>query len=74
VRGLRSRPVGFELPYGCDQSRFRRLRDEWWLVWRISRVRCSERERELEIISQRGTHVAMHVLRSKRAVRRFLDV
>jgi len=44
VRGLRSRPIDFELPGGCDQSRFRQLRDEWWLVWRIWRVHRSERE------------------------------
>lgn len=74
VRGIRSRPAGAVLPDGCDQSRLRRLRDEWWLAWRISRVRGSERKQELEIISRHGTHVAMHVLRSRRAVRRFLDV
>src|SRR6266516_1707330 len=74
VRGIRTRPVDFELPNGCDESRLRRLRDEWCLVWRIWRVRRSERERELEILSQHGKHVAMYVLRSKRAVREFLDV
>jgi hypothetical protein len=35
--------------------------------------RRSEPEREHEIISQHGQHVALHVLRSKRAVREFLD-
>ncbi len=74
VRGVRTRPVGFELPKGCDQSRLRRLRDEWWLAWRIWRVRRSERETELKIVSQHGKHVAMYVLRSKRAVREFLGV
>jgi adenylate kinase family enzyme len=73
LRGIRTRPVGFELPDGCDESRLRRLRDEWWLVWRIWRVRRSERERELTILSQHGRHVALYVLRSKRAVREFLD-
>ena len=73
VRGVRMRPVGFELPNGCDESRSRRLRDEWWLAWRIWRVRRSEREIELKIISQHGKHAAMYVLRSKRAVREFLD-
>jgi adenylate kinase family enzyme len=72
VRGIRTRPVDFELPSGCDESRLRRLRDEWCLAWRIWRVHRSERERELEILSQHGRHVAMHVLRSKRAVREFL--
>jgi len=74
VRGLRSRSVDFELPDGCDQSRFRQVRDEWWLVWRIWRVHRAERERELKIISRHGTQVAIHVLRSKLAVRQFLDV
>src|SRR6516225_5557369 len=61
VRGVRARPAGFELPAGCDQSRARRLRDEWRLAWRIWRVRRSERETELQILSQRGQHVAMYV-------------
>ena len=73
VRGIRKAPVGFELPNGCDYSAWRRLRDEWWLVWRIWRVRRSERERELGILSQHGKHVPLHVLRSRRAVRGFLD-
>src|SRR5579863_1579004 len=74
VRGIRTRPIDFELPNGCDESRLRRLRDEWCLVWRIWRVRRFERESELEILSQHGKHVAMYVLRSKRAMREFLDV
>ena len=74
VRGVRTRPVDFELPDGCDESRLRRLRDEWCLACRICQVRRSEREIELKIVSQHGKHVAMYVLRSKRAVREFLDV
>lgn len=73
ARGVSKRPAGFELPVGCDESAWRRLRDEWWLVWRIWRVRRSERERGLAILSQHGKHVALHVLRSRRAVRGFLD-
>jgi adenylate kinase family enzyme len=73
VRGVRTRPAGFELPAGCDESRVRRLRDEWWLAWRIWRVRRSERERELTILSEHGQHVALHMLRSRRAVREFLN-
>jgi adenylate kinase family enzyme len=73
VRGVRSRPVGFELPAGCDESRLRRFRDEWWLAWRIWRVRRSDREREMKIIAEHGQHVRMHVLRSRRDVRDFLD-
>ena len=73
VRGVRARPAGFELPNGCEESRLRRLCGEWGLVWRIWRVRCCERETELKILSQHGKHVAAYVLRSKRAVREFLN-
>jgi adenylate kinase family enzyme len=73
VRGVRTRPAGFELPAGCDESRVRRLRAEWWLAWRIWRVRRSERDAELKILAQHGQHVAVHMLRSRRAVREFLD-
>ncbi len=72
VRGIR-RPVGFQVPEGCDDSAWRQLRDEWRLVWRIWRVRRSERERELGILSRHGKHVALHVFRSRRAAREFLD-
>lgn len=73
VRGIRARPAGFELPDGCDESRLRRLRGEWHLAWRIWRDRRIERETELRILSQHGRHVATHMLRSRRAVRQFLD-
>lgn len=71
LRGLR-KPVG-EMPQGCDDSAWRRLRDEWRLAVVIWRSRRSEPEREREIICQRGQHAALHVLRSNRAARQFLD-
>jgi hypothetical protein len=49
------------------------LRDEWRLAGRIWRKRHAEPEREREIISQHGPHLAVHVLGSKRAVSDFLD-
>ena len=70
-RGLR-KPVG-ELPEGCDDSPWRRLRDEWRLAVVIWRKRRSEPEREYEVISQHGQHAALYVLRSKRATKEFLD-
>jgi adenylate kinase family enzyme len=73
VRGVRRRPVGFQLPDGCDESAIRRLRDEWVLAWRISRVHRSERELELGILSRHADHVAVYVLRSKRETRDFLS-
>jgi adenylate kinase family enzyme len=72
MRGVRTRPMGFELPNGCDESRWRRLRDEWCLARRIWRVRRSDRERELEIVAQHGKHVSMHLLRSKREASEFI--
>ena len=66
------RPIG-EMPDGCDDSAWRRLRDEWRLAVVICRNRRSEPEREHEIISQHGQHAALHVLRSKRAAKHFLD-
>jgi adenylate kinase family enzyme len=72
VRGIR-RPAGTQMPDGCEDSSWRRLRDEWWLVWQIWRVRRSDNERELEIVKRHAGRVALHVLRSKRAGRDFLS-
>ena len=71
LRGLR-KPVG-EMPEGCDDSPWRRLRDEWRLAIVIWRNRRSEPEREHEIISQYGQHAVLHTLGSKRAAKEFLD-
>jgi adenylate kinase family enzyme len=71
LRGLR-KPVG-EMPDGCADSAWRRLRDEWRIAGRICKKRRSEPEREREIISLHGQHAALHVLTSKRAAREFLD-
>lgn len=73
VRGVRKRPVGFQLPNGCQETAWRRLREEWVLAGDICRVRRSERERELSIVSQHGDHVTLYVLRSKRAARGLLS-
>lgn len=72
IRGTRRRPVGFQLPAGCDESAWRRLRDEWTLIFRIWRVRRTERDLEFRILSQHGDHVTLHVVRSKRSARDFL--
>ncbi|MEX2395159.1 MAG: hypothetical protein WD826_11850, partial [Actinomycetota bacterium] len=66
------RPPGFQPPDGCDDDPWQRLRDEWGIVWRVWRVRHSDRERELGILSQHGRHVPVHMLRSKRDIRQFL--
>ena len=71
-RGIR-RPAGTQMPDGCEDSTWRRVRDEWRAVWRVWRGRNSERERELAIISRHGTHAALHLLRSEQSVQAFLD-
>jgi adenylate kinase family enzyme len=71
LRGLR-KPVG-EMPEGCPDSPWRRLRDEWPLAVEIWRNRRWEPEREQEIILQHGQHAALHVLATKREAREFLD-
>jgi len=71
TRGL-LKPVG-EMPEGCEDSAWRRLRDEWRLVGVIWRARRSEPEQERAIIVADGRHAALHVLGSKRAARAFLD-
>jgi adenylate kinase family enzyme len=73
LRGLRKRPAGFQLPNGCDESAWRRLREEWSLVWRIWRVRRSEREREFSILARSGNEVALYILRTNREARDFLS-
>lgn len=72
MRGLR-RPANSQLPNGCETTTWRQLRDEWWLVWRVWLGRRSERERELVIVAQHGSHAALHVLRSKDEVGAFLE-
>ena len=62
-----------ELPEGCDYSTWARLRDEWRLAGRIWRKRHVEPAREREVILEHGQNLAVHVLRSKRAVSDFLD-
>ena len=62
-----------EMPEGCNDSAWRRLRDEWRVAGRILRKRHSEPEREHEIISQHGQRAALHVLRSRSAASEFLD-
>jgi hypothetical protein len=50
-----------------------RLRDEWWLMWRVWLGRRSERERELALVARHGSHVTLHVLRSRDAIRALLE-
>jgi adenylate kinase family enzyme len=71
MRGL-SKPVG-EMPEGCEDSAWRRLRDEWRLVGVILRNRASEAEQARAIVAEHGRHAAVYALSSKREARAFLD-
>ncbi|WP_344234749.1 hypothetical protein [Kribbella hippodromi] len=61
------------LPEGSEYSRWQRLRAEWRLVPIIWRNRRTELEREQTIIARHGQHTTQYVLKSKRAIREFLD-
>jgi adenylate kinase family enzyme len=61
-----------KLPEGCDYAAWRQLRDEARLAVIIWRNRHTDLERERRIIAEHGKHVAVHVLRSQRAVTDFL--
>ena len=71
LRGLRK--PGGEMPEGCRDSRSRRLRDEWGGVGRIWRNRRSERDCARSEFLRHGSHATVHVLRSRREAREFLD-
>ncbi|MGD0851912.1 MAG: adenylate kinase [Acidimicrobiales bacterium] len=71
ARGLR-KPIG-EMPEGCRDSVKRRLRDEWGGVGRIWHNRRSEPEFARAEILRHGSETTVHVLRSRREVRTFLD-
>jgi adenylate kinase family enzyme len=71
VRGLR-KPVG-EMPVGCVDSINRRVRDEWGGVGRIWRNRRLEPEYARAAILRHGAGMNVHVLRSRREMRAFLD-
>ncbi len=70
-RGLRR--TGLEMPEGCADSAWRRLRDEWAVAGRVLRKRRWEPELEREIISQFGGHADVHVLRTTAEAKDFLD-
>ena len=61
------------LPEGCEYTAWQRLRDEWRLIPLIWRDRRAKLEREQAIIARHGQHATRHVLKSKRAIREFLD-
>ena len=69
LRGFR---MPGELPPGCDYTRWERWRDEWQLAFHVWRAHRSEPAHERETIAQHAAGVAVHVLRSRRAVIDFL--
>ncbi len=66
-------PSGVEMPDGCDDSAWRRLRDEWAVAGRVWRKRRWEPALERAIIAERGRHATLHVLRSTSAANEFVD-
>ena len=70
-RGLRQ--ADGEMPAGCRDSVKRRVRDEWGGVGRIWRNRHSDPEYVRSEIVRHGSHTSVHVLRSRREARAFLD-
>jgi adenylate kinase family enzyme len=70
LRGFR---MPDKLPQGCQYTAWQRLRDEWRLIPVIWRNRRTEPEAERAIIARQGQHATRHVLKSKRAIREFLD-
>lgn len=71
ARGLR--PPAGEMPEGCEDSRKRRLRDEWGGIGTIWRRRRSDRDEARSEILRHGKHTTVHVLRSRREASEFLD-
>ncbi|MEL6981599.1 MAG: hypothetical protein AAFO29_04160, partial [Actinomycetota bacterium] len=69
-RGLRR--SGPEMPPGCEDSAWRRLRDEWAVAGRVVRKRRWEPQLEADIIAEHGQHVSVIVLRTKPEVQAFL--
>src|SRR5204862_6223630 len=48
MRGIRRGP-GAQMPDGCEESMWRRMRSEWRMVWRVWRARRSDRERDTAV-------------------------
>lgn len=71
VRSVRK--SGGEMPEGCDDSAWRRLKGELPVAWRVWRKRRWEPALEREIIAQHGRHATLHILRSRAEVQAFLD-
>ena len=63
LRGVRTR--NGQMPEGCLDSAWRRLRAEWGVAWRVFRKRAWEPELEHSIIAEHGAHATLHVLASK---------
>lgn len=64
---------GAQMPDGCHDSAWRRLRGEWAVAARILRKRRWEPELEARTIADEGQHAVVHELRSRPAVQAFLD-
>ena len=75
MRALRRsvRRGGGQMPEGCADSAWRRLRDEWRIAGRMWRHRHWEPAKERAVIAEHGAHATVHVLRSRAEVDDFVD-
>ena len=71
-RGLR-RPADTQLPEGCVDTLYQRLKDEWGIVWRNWRNRKSVPERDLDLACRCRNSMRVHILSSKRDAADFID-
>lgn len=71
VRSVRK--SGGQMPEGCNDSAWRRLRGELPVAGRVLRKRHWEPELERKIIAEHGRHASLHVIRSKAEAAAFLD-
>jgi adenylate kinase family enzyme len=71
MRGLRKPDV--EMPEGCKDSVYRRLRDEWGGVGKIWHNRRSEPEYARSEIFHHASDTTVHLLHSRREATAFLD-
>ncbi len=70
-RSLKS--SGGQMPEGCEDSAWRRLKDELGVAGRVWRKRRWEPALERDLIAEHGGHATVHILRSKADVAALLD-
>lgn len=67
LRGLR-RPIGSQLPEGCEESFWQRIGDEWAIVFRNWRNRKVVPTRDMALAARCPASIQVHVLKSKQEI------